>query len=74
MDIFSWLGGWLLVGYWVSGHLTQMYLGKSYLKLAEIHTHANNGVSHPPTATMVPHSRRRGIQQSADMLCNRSTL
>ena len=22
MEILSWLGGWLLVGYWVGGHLT----------------------------------------------------
>jgi hypothetical protein len=26
-----------------------------------------------PTAVMAPHPRRRGIQQSADMLQNRST-
>ncbi len=74
MEIFRWLGSWLLVGYWVDRHLTQMYLGKGWLKLGEIHTHANHGNSRPPMAAMVPHSRHRGIQQSADMLRNRSTL
>ena len=33
---------------------------------------ANHGGRRPPTAIMVHHSRRRGIQQSADMLQNRS--
>ncbi len=29
MEILSRLGGWLLVGYWVGGHLTHKNLGKS---------------------------------------------
>jgi hypothetical protein len=31
----------------------------------------DHGGSRPPTATMRPHSRRRSIQQSANMLGNR---
>jgi hypothetical protein len=34
----------------------------------------NHGGRRRRTATMVPHSRRQGIQQSADMLHNRSVL
>ncbi len=34
----------------------------------------NHGGRRCPTAVMVPHSRRQGIQQSANMLHNRSTL
>ena len=34
----------------------------------------NHGGRHHLTAVMVPHPRRRGMQQSADMLRNRSTL
>jgi hypothetical protein len=74
METFRWLGGWLLVGYWVGRHLTQIYLGKRYIKLGEIHTHANHGGRHPPTDAVVPHSRHRGIQQSANILHNRSRL
>jgi hypothetical protein len=33
----------------------------------------NHGGRRRRTATMVPHSRRQGTQQSADMLHNRST-
>jgi hypothetical protein len=74
MEIFRWLGSWLLVGYWIGGHLTQMYSGKSYLKPGKKQTHANHGSRHPPTTAMVRHSWCQGIQQSADMLRNRSTL
>jgi hypothetical protein len=34
----------------------------------------NHGGRHHPTAIMVPHSRRQGIQQSVNMLHNRSML
>ncbi len=35
-------------------------------------THPDHGGRRRPTAAMVPHSRRRDIQQSANMLCDKS--
>jgi hypothetical protein len=55
-----WLvGGWLLVGCGVGGHLPR---DVPRYKLGR------------PTAAMVPHPRQQCIQQSADMLRNRSAL
>jgi hypothetical protein len=34
----------------------------------------DHGSRHRPTATMGPHSRLLSIQQSANILCNRTTL
>jgi hypothetical protein len=34
----------------------------------------DNGGRRRPTAIMGPHSRHRSIQQSANILCNRSTM
>jgi hypothetical protein len=42
-------------------------LGKSYLKLAKPYT-IDHGGRRRPTAAMVPHSQRRRIQQSANIL------
>ena len=66
MEIIGWRCGWLLLG-----------LGFETSNMRVKHarqTPMNNGGCCCLTATMVPHSRRRGIQQSADMLYNRSTL
>ena len=49
----------------VVGHLTRDLLGGSYLGKK---THPNHGGRRRPTAAMVPHSRRRDIRQSANML------
>ena len=35
-------------------------------------THPDHGGRRRPTAAMVPHSQRRDIQQSANMLCDKS--
>jgi len=57
--------GWFLGGFVVVGHLTRDLLGGSYLGKK---THPNHGGRRRPTAAMVPHSRRRDIRQSANML------
>ncbi len=40
----------------------------------QVHTPNDHGGCHCPTATMGPHSRLLSIQQSANILCNRTTL
>jgi hypothetical protein len=47
---------------------------RSEQNVVKIHTHANYGGCRPPMAAMVTHSQRQGIQRSANMLLNRSTL
>jgi hypothetical protein len=51
-----------------------MYLGECKLKLGKILAPANHGGRRHPMAAIVPHPRCQGIQQSVDMLRNRSTL
>ena len=63
--------GWFLGGFVVVGHLTRDLLGGSYLGKK---THPNHGGRRRPTAAMVPPPRRRRIQQSANMLCDKSML
>jgi hypothetical protein len=66
MEIIGWRCGWLLLG---------LGFETSNMRVKHAHqTPMNNGGCCCLTATMVPHSRHRVIQQSADMLYNRSTL
>ena len=69
--IIDWDNQWLVVGWtWGQRHLT---CNLPRWKLGITRTPMNHGSRRCPTAAMVSHSRRRGIQQSSNMLCDKST-
>jgi hypothetical protein len=69
--IIDWDNQWLVVGWtWGQRHLT---CNLPRWKLGITRTPMNHGGRRCPTAAMVSHSRRQGIQQSSNMLCDKST-
>ncbi len=61
--------GWFLGGFGVVRHLGTRFARR---KLGKKKTHPDHGGCRRPTAAMVPHSQRRDIRQSANMLRDKS--
>jgi hypothetical protein len=56
------------------GKLGGIEPGDKFSYMMGLHASMDHEGCHRPTAAMVPRSRRQSIQQSANILCNRSTL